>query len=280
MKENESKLNLAQIYPDPLIMIPTKYTDFIESKLNLENLTSEYIVFKVYNNNQKLYKATPSCSFIPPKDKTEIEVKRFQKGQKQEKPDRFLFKFYTVKKVINNNDEAKDAINSELYDKNSEQKIYVNILLEEKEPEIPIPYKHALKELNEKLRKQINNLNDEKKILEKKLINIKNQRSLHEEAKSAVQNPAKIKSNKNNFSRIIIIGIILIGLLFGANFANIFNWLFNKRSDVTIKVEENRRILKEEVKLTMNEEKKNDTGLNITNDINKTVTEKKDGDKS
>ena len=64
MEKSESKIVL--VYPTPLVITKQKSTNYYESKLNLSNLTDNYIVFKIYNNQHTLYSAKPSTSFIKP----------------------------------------------------------------------------------------------------------------------------------------------------------------------------------------------------------------------
>ena len=51
----------------------------------------------------------PSKSFIPPKETKDIHIKRFCKEENSliAGKEEFLLIFYTINKIINNNDEAK-----------------------------------------------------------------------------------------------------------------------------------------------------------------------------
>ena len=63
----DSSSNIVSVYPDPLIITQSRNSNYLESQLNLSNLTNEYIIFKIYNNQHDLYSANPSTSFIHPK---------------------------------------------------------------------------------------------------------------------------------------------------------------------------------------------------------------------
>ena len=85
---------LVEIFPNPLNLTITKNTTYLESKLNLKNLTNNYIIFKVFNNNGKIYSAKPSKSFIPPKETKSIQIKRFTKEDFSSKKKESNFYYY------------------------------------------------------------------------------------------------------------------------------------------------------------------------------------------
>ena len=122
---------LVEIFPNPLNLTPTKNTQYIESKLNIKNLTNNYVIFKIFNNNTNIYSVKPSKSFIPPKERKDIYIKRFTKEEITTKKckDQFLFIFYSIDKIISNNDEVKDAFNSKIYNESSEQKIIISVTI-------------------------------------------------------------------------------------------------------------------------------------------------------
>ena len=111
MEKGESKI--VMVYPTPLVITKKKDTNYYESKLNLSNLTNDYVIFKVYNNKHRLYSAKPSASFIKPKETAHVLIKRFSGDQDESAAgkDKFILCFYTINKIINNNDEAKEALN-------------------------------------------------------------------------------------------------------------------------------------------------------------------------
>ena len=112
--------NYVEVFPSPLTLLPTNNnSNYLGAKLNLRNLTNEYIIFKVYNNNRNqnlVYSAKPSTSFIPPMESTSVSIKRFSKKEKisEECNDKFLLLLYITDKVINNIEEAKEALRKKL----------------------------------------------------------------------------------------------------------------------------------------------------------------------
>lgn len=228
---------LVEIFPNPLNLTPTKNTQYIESKLNIKNLTNNYVIFKIFNNNTNIYSVKPSKSFIPPKERKDIYIKRFTKEEITTKKckDQFLFIFYSIDKIISNNDEVKDAFNSKIYNESSEQKIIISVTInnenevdseniyDDDQNEIKI-----YKEMIENMRKEYDDANQNIIKLEKLYEVIKNQNKLLEEKRKAVSSNKKKNLNNLNksYNNIILISIILLGLIFGANLACKYNKLF------------------------------------------------------
>ena len=228
---------LVEIFPNPLNLTPTKNTQYIESKLNIKNLTNNYVIFKIFNNNTNIYSVKPSKSFIPPKERKDIYIKRFTKEEITTKKckDQFLFIFYSIDKIISNNDEVKDAFNSKIYNESSEQKIIISVTINnENEVDSENIYdddKNEIKiykEMIENMRKEYDEANQNIIKLEKLYEVIKNQNKLLEEKRKAVSSNKKKNLNNLNksYNNIILISIILLGLIFGANLAFKYNKLF------------------------------------------------------
>lgn len=248
MERNTS--NIALVFPDPLVITQSTNSNYSESILNLSNLTNEYIIFKIYNNQHTLYSAKPSTSFIPPKDTVKVGIKRYKKEEDKSQigKDKFLLLFYTINKVINDNEEAKEAFKTKIFNENSKQESMISIILKDQEIEEDIQstftYNESILEdigddyikgikiyndLNENLRKQSNSINEKIKNLENTIGMIKTQKQL----KSEKDNAMKDSKNKNvsdemSLSKIILICLILLGLTIGANLAKIYNKIFNK----------------------------------------------------
>ena len=228
---------LVEIFPNPLNLTPTKNTQYIESKLNIKNLTNNYVIFKIFNNNTNIYSVKPSKSFIPPKERKDIYIKRFTKEEITTKKckDQFLLIFYSIDKIISNNDEVKDAFNSKIYNESSEQKIIISVTINnENEVDSENIYdddKNEIKiykEMIENMRKEYDEANQNIIKLEKLYEVIKNQNKLLEEKRKAVSSNKKKNLNNLNksYNNIILISIILLGLIFGANLACKYNKLF------------------------------------------------------
>jgi hypothetical protein len=275
--EERASSNIVLAFPDPLVITQSNNSNYFESILNLTNLTDDYIVFKIYNNKRELYSAKPSTSFIPPKETAKVAIKRFKKVEEvsQVAKDKFLLIFYTINKVINDNEEAKEAIKLKLYNENSKQETVISIILKNQEDDIESStytynesvlenigddYSKGIKaysDLNENLRKQSNSINQKIKELENALGMIKDQKKLKEEKEKAMQdNRSKNKSNDNNFSKIILISLILFGLLIGANIANAYNKFFYPK------------VINDEVLMFKNNENATTENKNIITNLN------------
>ena len=261
MEENS---NLVSIYPNPLYISKSYNSDNYESNLNFQNLTNNYIIFKIQCNQSKLYTIKPGVGSIPPQETINVLIRRFNKGENNSNnvKGQLLLRFYTIDKVINNNSEAREALESKIYNENSLQKTIISIILKDSEDDMDCPavssrismisnntetilenigddYAKGIKEysnLNENLNKEINNINKNIKDLEGIFEMIKTQKKLKKDKDIAMKNERKLnKSSENNNIKIKLILIILLGLLIGANIANIYNKLFNKSSIKDIK---------------------------------------------
>jgi tRNA/tmRNA/rRNA uracil-C5-methylase (TrmA/RlmC/RlmD family) len=244
----KSGAKIVLVYPTPLVITKQKNSNYFESKLNLSNLTNEYVIFKLYINQRSLYSAKPSTSFIKPKETAHVLIKRFAKDDNQSSAgkDRFLLYFYTINKIINDNEEAKEAFKSKIYNESSKQESMIYVVLKEQEneefditpqidennlEEIGADYTKGIqiyKDLNEKMRQESNLINQRIKELEKAISMIKNQQILKEDKEKAIiDRKAKTKNNQNYHKNIMLISLILLGLMIGANLANLFNKIFN-----------------------------------------------------
>ena len=297
------KINIVEIYPDPLILIQSSKLNYLESKLNFRNLTNEYIIFKVFNNQRSLYSAKPSSSFIPPMETTSITIKRFKKEENiseiEQGKDKFLLIFYIINKVINNNEEAKEAYKSKLYKEDSKQEAIISIIIKEgedtPEPDIdPEDDKRGSNSMEdnyikaiEKLRIESNKINNNIKEMENMLEMVKVQKQLKNEKDKALTDTKKFnKSNIEGFANIVLLSIILMGLLLGANLANGYNSMFKGKpalnKDVIINKSENyiNKKINEDIEIKDNKEIKvdkdikNDTKIEFENNkIEKNETE-------
>ena len=245
----KSGAKIVLVYPTPLVITKQKNSNYFESKLNLSNLTNEYVIFKLYINQRSLYSAKPSTSFIKPKETAHVLIKRFAKDDNQSSAgkDRFLLYFYTINKIINDNEEAKEAFKSKIYNESSKQESMIYVVLKEQEneefditpqidennlEEIGADYIKGIQiyqDLNEKLRQESNVINQKIKDLEKTIGMIKNQKTLKDDKdKAIIDRKSKNNMNQNSNKKLIMISLVLFGLIIGANLACLYNRIFNK----------------------------------------------------
>ena len=286
------KINIVEIYPDPLILIQSSNLNYLESKLNVHNLTNEYIIFKVFNNQRSLYSAKPSTSFIPPMETTSITIKRFKKEEKiseiEQGKDKFLLIFYIINKVINNNEEAKEAFRSKIYKEDSKQETMISIIIKEGENDDNYIEPEDINEGNdintlennyvkgiEKLRIESNKINNNIKELENILEMVKVQKELKNEKDKALTDNKKLnKSNVEGFANIVMIFILLLGLLVGANLAKGYNNIFKGKPTLNEEVMENKsenyinKKINEDIEIKDKEIKINQDNQDIKNETN------------
>ena len=303
--------NYVEVFPSPLTLLPTNNnSNYLGAKLNLRNLTNEYIIFKVYNNrNQNLvYSVKPSTSFIPPMESTSVSIKRFSKKEKisEECNDKFLLLLYITDKVINNIEEAKEAFKTKNYKEDSKQETILSINIQENNNneqentynendinEIGNDYIKGIKiytDLNENLKKENNKINENIKEMEKLIEMVKKQNQL-KNSKDASLKDYKYnvggKAKKGISKDIIMICILLLGLIFGANLAKGYNRMFHSKnvkkineiiinksenfSNINLNITSEKNITDKNINVTNNETKKNETEKNIT-DKNISVT--------
>ena len=84
-------------------------------------------------------------------------------------------------------------------------------------------------DLNEKMRQDSNIINQRIKELENTIAMIEKQRKLKDDKDRAILDPSKNKNNQNSNKKIFLICIILLGLIIGANLANLFNKMFDNK---------------------------------------------------
>ena len=241
---NENMNELVEVFPNPLVISRTGNEEYFTTQLNLTNKTDSFIVFKIYNNQKALYSAKPSTSFIPPKQNVSIAIKRYNKNFNEFIPgkDKFLLIFYSIQKVINNNDEAKAALKAKDYIESSKQETLIDIIIRDENYEESVftyneselleigdDFNRGIKiyeQINEKLKKQSNVINKEIEKMEKQLETIKLNKNLKTSKDKAIDNSYQNKKPNTFFlGNIILIASILFGLIFGANLSKFINYL-------------------------------------------------------
>ena len=288
--------NLVEVFPDPLILTQLNDGNYMESSLNLRNLTNEYIIFKIFNNQRSLYSAKPSTSFISPMDTTKISIKRFNKekviSQPEQGKDKFLLLFYTINKIINNNEEAKEAFKNNAYNMDSKQEAIISIIIKDDNENLEPDYTYnendindigddyikgikVYDDLNENLRKESNKINEKIKEMEKLIDLVKQKKQLNEQDKAMKENAIKKKTKLENYNNIILISILLLGLICGANIAKGYNRSFSKKI-----IQKNEEIIINKTDYIINKiNETNQTIKDINESINSDIDNNNNSDK-
>lgn len=233
----------AKIEPNDLsIRIPKENDHNIPYNLTIENLTNKYLIIKFLINTKKILLVNPPTSFILPSKNTTFELilKTNDLPLEEYKKTKLLIIIIPSEEEIKTNEQAKnmyqnlkkqeidkqeilynlnwtmeETINTDINNNNNNNdNIKENNIKEEKI--IFENYANKKVQLNSKYEEILKNIEENKKKLEKMM-----EQTSQENIKD------KIK-NQYNFDNLIMICLILLGLVFGANFAIGYNKLFNK----------------------------------------------------
>lgn len=113
-------------YPNKIILSKNFEKNYYESKINLTNLTNNFVVFKVFINKSQLYSANPSTSFIPPRESKYINIKRkSDRGNEDTSKDKFLIMAFPSENQVKDNQEATALVNKENIKDPNNQEIYL-----------------------------------------------------------------------------------------------------------------------------------------------------------
>jgi hypothetical protein len=67
------------VFPNKILLSKLNDQNFHEARVTLTNLTTKFVVFKVYINKKTIYSATPSTGYIGPKECIMVNLKRLNK---------------------------------------------------------------------------------------------------------------------------------------------------------------------------------------------------------
>jgi len=76
MSSSIQKDNIYLVPSSEKIILSKNFDGKYFSKVNLNNITHNFIIFKVFINKEQLYSANPSVGFIEPKGNLQITIKR------------------------------------------------------------------------------------------------------------------------------------------------------------------------------------------------------------
>lgn len=100
MVDKLSSPTYFEVRPDKIYLLKSKDGKNYESKINLLNLTSKYLVFKVYINKNQIFSANPSSGFILPNAGINIMIKRQKDDDETKGVDKFLIVGFQVDETI------------------------------------------------------------------------------------------------------------------------------------------------------------------------------------
>ena len=127
IKINQSIENISEFKGTNLIDISKINFDSVTSnyKFDIENLKNNYIYFEVYENFKEM-KYISERRYINPFEKINFIFQKDKNTDYKEK-ERIIIRFYILEKAIKNNEEALQIYDSQLYDKNPIQTIFIKL---------------------------------------------------------------------------------------------------------------------------------------------------------
>ena len=237
--------NFAKVEPNPLSLIISKDSlNKIPYNITIQNLTDKYLIFGLLINTKGILLAKPAISYILPNQNISVEINIIKNNLSLDE----YKKSKIVVIIIPYNEEIKSV----------EQAKNLFQILKRKEidkQEIFIDLNFAQEEIidtdiinnNTNITNDGNDNNNEEKILFTNYTNIRSQlmakkeeilknlqvnrkklENLMEQKSTIIEKTKQKIKKKYNFDNLIMVSIILLGLIFGANFAILYNKLFHK----------------------------------------------------
>ena len=237
--------NFAKVEPNPLPLIISKDSqNKIPYNITIQNLTDKYLIFGLLINTKGILLAKPAISYILPNQNVSVEINIVKNNLSLDE----YKKTKIVVIIIPYNEEIKSV----------EQAKNLFQILKRKEidkQEIFIDLNFAQEEIidtdiinnNTNITNDGNDNNNEEKILFTNYTNIRSQlmakkeeilknlqinrkklENLMEQKSTIIEKTKQKIKKKYNFDNLIMVSIILLGLIFGANFAILYNKLFHK----------------------------------------------------
>ena len=237
--------NFAKVEPNPLSLIISKDSqNKIPYNITIQNLTDKYLIFGLLINTKGILLAKPAISYILPNQNVSVEINIVKNNLSLDE----YKKTKIVVIIIPYNEEIKSV----------EQAKNLFQILKRKEidkQEIFIDLNFAQEEIidtdiinnNTNITNNDNDNNNEEKILFTNYTNIRSQlmakkeeilknlqinrkklENLMEQKSTIIEKTKQKIKKKYNFDNLIMVSIILLGLIFGANFAILYNKLFHK----------------------------------------------------
>ena len=233
----------AKIEPNPLSIIISKDNENNNNyNITIHNLTNKYIIFKFLINTKGILLAKPSTSYISPSQNISVEIivnNHSNLSLSEYKKTKILVMIIPYNGEINSVEQAKNLF-QDLKNKEIERQdilVDLNFTMEEiintdinknnnKQENMNNNEEKLIFENNPDTKKQLISKNEE--ILKNLEINKKKLENLTQQNNKVNEKSKPTKTKKYNFDNLIMVSIILLGLIAGSNFANLYNKLFKK----------------------------------------------------
>jgi hypothetical protein len=76
---------LIEVVPGKAILVKVTDQNFYEGRLTLNNLTTNFVVYRFFNSQHMTYSISPIVYYIRPFESFVVNIKRFQKAEDIEK---------------------------------------------------------------------------------------------------------------------------------------------------------------------------------------------------
>lgn len=131
LMSSERKASYIEIIPNKLILIRLTDQKFFEGRITLKNITSKFVIYKIYINHTLNYSVTPSVYYIPPYQSIVINVKKFIFINNQEiDKEKLIISALVTENEIKDINDAKSYIQRDDLYSPSNQQIQVDIELD------------------------------------------------------------------------------------------------------------------------------------------------------
>ena len=235
--------NFAKVEPNPLSLIIQKDSqNKIPYNITIQNLTDKYLLFGLLINTKGILLAKPAISYIKPNQNISVEINIIKNNLSLDeyKKSKIVVIIIPYNEEIKSVEQAKNLFQILKRKEIDKQEIFIDLNFSHEEiidTDINNNTNITNDEINNKEEKIlfVNHTNIRSQLMAKKeeilknlQINRKKLENLMEQKSSIIEKTKQKIKKKYNFDNLIMVSIILLGLIFGANFAILYNKLFHK----------------------------------------------------
>ena len=235
--------NFAKVDPNPLSLVISKDSqNKIPYNINIQNLTDKYLIFGLLINTKGILLAKPAISYILPNQNISVEINIIKNNLSLDeyKKSKIVVIIIPYNEEIKSVEQAKNLFQILKKKDIDKQEIFIDLNFSHEEiidTDINNNTNITNDEINNKEEKIlfVNHTNIRSQLMAKKeeilknlQVNRKKLENLMEQKSTIIEKTKQRIKKKHNFDNLIMVSIILLGLIFGANFAILYNKLFHK----------------------------------------------------
>jgi hypothetical protein len=237
--------NFAKVDPNPLSLVISKDSqNKIPYNITIQNLTEKYLIFGLLINTKGILLAKPAISYILPNQNISVEINIIKNNLSLDeyKKSKIVVIIIPYNEEIKSVEQAKNLFQILKKKEIDKQEIFIDLNFTQEEI-----IDTDIVNNNTNITNDGNDNNNEEKILFSNYTNIRSQlmakkeeilknlqinrkklENLMEQKSTIIEKTKQKIKKKYNFDNLIMVSIILLGLIFGANFAILYNKLFHK----------------------------------------------------